>query len=196
MNEDLQKSSAEKRGSATNEEPLTPEELESLGNQYAVVAPPANENASTSKQEGLLTELEPDPGTGQRRVEIGGQKYIILANDSGKIVEMLPFSLDAAGNTEYGDPVKSESLIAQVDPETAKEYEEKMSTYTAENYQTLDKDGRDQLMNNFYSGSESEIGDRIMKLYESGTSDSDFGRRVYAKVGYNKGQFQIGFGFN
>ncbi len=194
MNEDINSNPAENDSSMKSAEtPLTPEELATLEKQYAV-GTPVNEQ-SPDKSEGTVTELQPDPEDGQRRVMIGAQSYKLMSTDSGKLVEMVPYSLDESGNIEYGEPVKDEALFAKVDPEIAERYERKLNTFTSDNYDSLDKEGREQLINNFFSGTEQEIQGRIMGL-KSDDSSSVFGRSVFAKVGYQKGQFQVGQGWN
>jgi len=194
MKENLNSNFAENNDSLKPvEAPLTPEELATLEKQYSVVTPVTEQGPD--KSDGSVTELQPDPGDGQRRVMIDGQSYKLISTDSGKLVEMVPYSLDDSGNTEYGEPVRSETLFAKVDPEIAKIYEAKLNNFTGENFNSLDRDGREQLINNFFSGTEKEIQDRILQL-SSDDSYSAFGRSVFAKVGYGENQFQIGYGWN
>jgi hypothetical protein len=156
----------------------------------------ASEELEISKSEGnTVEELLPD-NDGYRRVEIDGQPYKIIARDeTGEIIEMIPYSKDASGNIEYGTPVKSEHLFAKVDPEVAKKYEKKLHDFTAENYESLDTEDRDRLIANFFSGTDQEINDRIEREYTK-NRDSLFHARVFSKVGYKKGMFQVGHGWN
>jgi hypothetical protein len=156
-----------------------------------------SEELETPKPEkNTVEELLPD-NDGYRRVEIGGQKYKIIARDeTGEIIEMIPYSRDASGDIEYGTPVKSENLFAKVDPEVAKKYEKKLHDFTAENYELLDTDDRERLINNFFSGTDQEINYRIGQVYADGNKDSLFYAQIFSRVGYKKGEFQYGHGWN
>jgi hypothetical protein len=195
MQEDLNSIPADNTQPKSTEAPLTEEELAALKKEYTVDGGTTEETEASQSENGV-TELNPNPGNGERRVMIDGVSYEVATNaDDGKIVELLPYSLDESGNINYGEPVRNEKLFAKVDPEIAKNLAEKMNIFTAENYNSLDAESKEELLTNFFSGSESEIQDRILKAYNDDTSSS-FSKKIFTKVGYGKGQFQVGQGWN
>lgn len=176
---------------STQQSKLSQEELDA---KYLVETPKRADHIN-----GGVVELNLESGTGNRRVEIDGESFVVLTNEeNGKIVELLPYSVNESGETVYGKATRSETLLAKIDPARAEELQRKLSVFTEENYNSLDKEGQDALIDNFFKGTDTEIQSRINDVSGNYDVHGTFGfyGKIYSKIGYNKGQFQSGVGWN